>query len=166
MGCHARFYKRIDLLTAVEKEKLSTMQIQKLKRWWGFELTDEELVKSIEQWNDEGFNIKNPKIYAKSLKSKYVKKLEGFKKCENVDERIFYCIKEKLFDSSDIVKRKGYLYVLVHFDYPFRVYGYPEKAFYKKDMLVKWLKNTNHMITYKNKDDKRKQSKRIRYCHF
>lgn len=147
MGCHTWIYKKVSALTDEEKENFLTNYRENYNSWWGFELTKEELMRKIAKWEINYLKGKTIEQYADDLIEKY-----SFRRDE-ANNSTFDNIVAKYGDNLTYIRRKNReLYMFIKFDFPFRVFGYPEDKFTNVDELINWLKVTDNQIGYYDED--------------
>lgn len=150
MGCHCWTYKKVEYLTAEEKQYFVDKELTELKKWWGFKKSTEKVINTVKRWfnNDEqGLyeDVKEtPEEYALNMIQSYKDWLH------DVQEKGFDAIIANK-DNSITPLFKVYnnkLYINIDFDYPCRVYGYPKEEFTDVNEFIEWLKITKYAIGY------------------
>lgn len=150
MGCHCWTYKTVESLTDEEKQYFVNKELDELKNWWGFKVSNEKVIKTVTKWfnsDKEGWYkdvTETPKEYALNMIQEFTAKLN------DVQEKGFDAIIANK-DTSITPLFKEYnnkLYININFDYPCRVYGYPEEEFTDVNEFIEWMKITKHAVGY------------------
>lgn len=153
MGCHTWVYKKEEALRQEEKQKYIDEKISELENWWGFKFPFENIVGKVESWfkeQPELFERKkiSPSVYARIMVDKYTEDLKELK--EVGWEK--YLELEKNSEKTYIINE--ILFINIDFDYPFRVFGYPEETFTREYDLLQWLKKLpQYQLEYYNDRD-------------
>lgn len=156
MGCHTWVYKKVSALTEKEKNDIKKEALDEVKEWWGFKVSEKAFEREIFKWFKEDpklFDKKKlgePKEYAKRVKKKYQDDLNKLEKGE-FKETLEY---RRKMSGCEVRKYNNEDYYAIDFDNPFRLYGYPEDTFTRKEELLEYLKNYNPLsVGYYDKDD-------------
>lgn len=149
MGSHTWIYKKVSALTDEEKENFLTNYRENYNSWWGFKSTKEELMQNVSNWGKEYLEGKTVKQYVENMIEKY-----SFKRDEANNSTFDHIVTKYGENLSHIRRWNGELYMFIKFDFPFRVFGYPEDTFTNVDELVNWLKVTDNTIGYYDEDGK------------
>lgn len=158
MGCHTWVYKKFKYCDNTHKKNFLEQCNKSIE--YDFEPYEQfakemkEIVKDyMEYYQPDSKEYKDWEEYGKeeNLKKRYKQRTRKFKPFKEngvtEDNVLKYCKLKGIDAEYKIVK--GELYLNVHFNYPFRVYGYPEDSFTNKDKLLKWLyKKDPHFYGY------------------
>lgn len=155
MGCHTWTYRKTSTLSEDEKNLRVSTLLELYKGRYEKMLDKETYMKREIDIHDR--IREDIQDYPQYTEENYLSSLQRTKdKIQLLENSGFdgYC-QIKSYDTTRICYHNGEYYYRLHFDYPFRVYGYPEEVFTDKTELLEWLEeySKNHIVSTCDEDD-------------